>query len=68
MIKPTVGELLGGVAISLRERVLPEIPAGVTRRQIQAAIGIIRRASLVWDKVGPYFFADNRISRRRCGG
>ena len=60
MIKPTVGELLSGVAISLRERVLPEIPAGVTRRQIQAAIGIIRRASSVWDKIGPYFFADNQ--------
>jgi hypothetical protein len=55
-----VGELLSGVAISLRERVLPEIPAGVTRRQIQAAIGIIRRASSVWDKIGPYFFADNQ--------
>ena len=60
MIKPTVGELLSGVAVSLRERVLPEIPPGVTRRQIQAAIGIIRRASLVWDKIGPYFFADNQ--------
>jgi hypothetical protein len=54
-----VGELLSGVAVSLRERVLPEIPPGVTRRQIQAAIGIIRRASSVWDKIGPYFFADN---------
>ena len=60
MIKPTVGELLSGVAVSLRERVLPEIPPGVTRRQIQAAIGIIRRASSVWDKIGPYFFADNQ--------
>jgi hypothetical protein len=60
VIKPTVGELLSGVAVSLRERVLPETPPGVTRRQIQAAIGIIRRASSVWDKIGPYFFADNQ--------
>jgi hypothetical protein len=60
VIKPTVGELLSGVAVSLRERVLPEIPPGVTRRQIQAAIGIIRRAALVWDKTGPYFYADNQ--------
>ncbi len=60
MIKPTVGELLSGVAVSLRERVLPEIPPGVTRRQIQAAIGIIRRVALVWDKTGPYIYADNQ--------
>jgi hypothetical protein len=60
VIKPTLGELLSGVAISLRERVLPEIPPGVTRRQIQAAIGIIRRVALAWDKTGPYFYADNQ--------
>ena len=60
MIRPTVGELLSGVAVSLRERVLPEIPPGVTRRQIQAAIGIIRRVAAVWDKTGPYFYADNQ--------
>jgi hypothetical protein len=60
VIKPTIGELLSGVALSLRERVLPEIPPGTTRRQIQAAIGIIRRAALIWDKVGPYFYADNQ--------
>jgi len=58
--KPTIGELLDGVAASLRESVLPEIPAGPTRRQIQAAISIIRRASLVWDKTGPYLHADNK--------
>jgi hypothetical protein len=60
VIKPTVGELLSGVALSLRERVLPEIPPGTTRRQIQAAIGIIRRAASIWDKTGPYFYADNQ--------
>lgn len=60
MIKPTIGELLSGVAVSLRERVLPEIPPGTTRRQIQAAIGIIRRAALIWDKTGPYFYTDNQ--------
>lgn len=59
MIKPTIGELLSGVAASLRERVLPEIPAGTTRRQIQAAIGIIARVALVWDKTAPYLYADN---------
>ena len=59
MTKPSIGDLLNGVAASLRESVLPEIPAGPTRRQIQAAIAIIRRVSLVWDKIGPYLYADN---------
>ncbi len=59
MIKPTIGELLGGVATGLRERVLPEIPPGTTRRQVQAAIGIIARVALVWDKTAPYLYADN---------
>jgi hypothetical protein len=59
VIKPTIGELLSGVATGLRERVLPEIPPGTTRRQIQAAIGIITRVALVWDKTAPYLYADN---------
>jgi hypothetical protein len=60
MTKPSIGDLLSGVAASLRESVLPEIPAGPTRRQIQAAISIIRRVSLAWDKTGPYLYADNK--------
>jgi hypothetical protein len=60
VIKPTASELLSGLAMSLRERVLPEIPPGTTRRQIQAAIGILRRISAVWDKTGPYIYADNK--------
>lgn len=60
MTKPSIGDLLSGVVVSLRESVLPEIPAGPTRRQIQAAISIIRRVSLVWDKTGPYLYADNK--------
>jgi len=58
--KPSIGDLLAGVAASLREAVLPEIPTGPTRRQIQVAISIIRRASRAWDKVGPYLYADNK--------
>jgi hypothetical protein len=60
MTKPTIGDLLSGVAASLRESVLPEMPAGPTRRQIQAAIAIISRVSVVWDKTGPYLYADNK--------
>ena len=60
MTKPSIGDLLNGVAASLRESLLPDIPAGPTRRQIQAAISIIRRVSLIWDKTGPYLYADNK--------
>jgi hypothetical protein len=58
--KPSIGDLLNGVANSLRESVLPEIPAGPTRRQVQAAVSIIRRVALVWDKTGSYLYADNK--------
>ncbi len=60
MTKPSIGDLLGGVATSLRESVLPELPTGPTRRQLQVAIAIIRRVSLVWDKVTSYLYFDNR--------
>ncbi len=60
MTKPSIGDLLSGVATSLRESVLPEVPTGPTRRQLQVAIAIIRRVSSVWDKVTPYLYLDNR--------
>ncbi len=60
MTKPSIGDLLKGVATSLRESVLPELSSGPTRRQLQVAIAIIRRASLVWDKVAPYLYLDNQ--------
>lgn len=60
MTKPTIGDLLSAMAASLREVVLPELPAGPARRQLQAAISVIRRVALVWDKTGPYLHADNR--------
>lgn len=59
MTKPRIGDLLNGVAASLRESVLPGIPAGPPRRQAQMAIAIIRRIAAVWDKVGPYLLQDN---------
>ena len=60
MTKPTIGDLLNGVATSLRETVLPEMPAGPVRRQVQVAISIIRRISLMWNKTGTYLYADNK--------
>lgn len=60
MIKPTTSELLGGVAASLDETVLPELPPGSTRNQLVAAIAIIRRCAAVGDRIGPYLWDDNR--------
>jgi hypothetical protein len=58
--KPGIGDLLNGVAASLRESVLPEMPVSPARRQVQMAIAIIRRVAAVWDRVGSYLYEDNR--------
>lgn len=60
MINPTLHRLLDGVATSLHETVLPELPAGAARNQLVAAIAIIRRAAAVGDHVAAYLHADNR--------
>lgn len=60
MIKPTIPELLDGVADSLEESVLPELPAGNARVQLVAALAIIRRAATASYATGPYLDADNR--------
>ena len=60
MIRPTIGELLGGVATSLQEEVVPEVPAGAPRRQLEAAITVIRRLAVACEQTGPYPYADNK--------
>lgn len=60
MIKPALGELLDGVATSLEELVAPDVPDGPARRQVEAAIRILRRAAVAAERMGPYLYADNR--------
>jgi hypothetical protein len=60
MINPSISALLDGVATSLHETVLPDLPAGNARNQVVAAIAIIRRAAAVGDRIAPYLHADNR--------
>jgi hypothetical protein len=60
MINPTISELLGGVAASLDETVLPELTPGFARNQLVAAIALVRRCAAVGDRVGPYLWDDNR--------
>jgi len=46
MIRPTDPDLLSGVATSLEKTVLPELARGTAaRRQLQAAIAILRRVA-----------------------
>jgi hypothetical protein len=60
MINPTIDQLLVGVASSLHETVLPDLPPGAARNQLVAAIAIIRRAAAVGDHLPRYLWEDNR--------
>jgi hypothetical protein len=59
MINPSVSALLDGVAESLQDTVLPDVPPGLARNQLVAAIAIIRRAAAVGDRIPSYLHADN---------
>jgi hypothetical protein len=59
MINPTISTLLDGVATSLHETVLPELPPGFARNQLMAAIALIRRSAAVGDHVARYVWDDN---------
>ncbi|MEO8691873.1 MAG: hypothetical protein ABI658_00070 [Acidimicrobiales bacterium] len=60
MINPTISQLLGGVAASLDETVLPELAPGFPRNQLVAAISLIRRAAAADERIGIYLWEDNR--------
>jgi hypothetical protein len=60
VIKPTIDDLLRGVAESLHDTVLPDLPVGAARNQLVAAIAIIRRAATVGDHIPHYLWEDNR--------
>lgn len=53
MSEPSPSELLAGVADALEETVVPELQRGLTRNQILAAVGIVRRCSDAIDRYGP---------------
>lgn len=59
MINPTIDQLLEGVATSLHENVLPDLPAGGARNQLVAAIAVIRRAAAVGALVPHSLWEDN---------
>lgn len=60
MINPTIDQLLVGIASSLHETVLPDLPPGAARNQLVAAIALIRRAAAVGEHIPHYLWEDNR--------
>ena len=59
MLLPTTGELLRAVHVELAAQVLPELPDGAARRQLRAALHLLRRLERSWDRQAPYLRADN---------
>ena len=60
MIHPTNQNLLLGVVDALQETVLPELPRGTAaRKQLQAALAILRRLAVSLDKGASTLAADN---------
>jgi hypothetical protein len=60
MIRPTNTELLAGVAEALKETVLPELARGTAaRKQLQAAIEILRRVAFALPNEAAVLEADN---------
>lgn len=60
MIHPSPGELLSGIAETLRESVSTSLPKGEARNQVRAAAAILRRLSSVWDRIVPALQEENR--------
>lgn len=58
MIEPSPDALLGGVADSLEQAVLPELTSGPLRRQVREAARIIRRVARMLDHLEPALRAD----------
>lgn len=59
MQRPSPGELLRGLRISLAEQVLPALPKGVPHQQMKAALHLLGRLERSWDLVAGHLAADN---------
>lgn len=53
MSEPSPSELLAGVADALEQTVVPDLERGLSRNQIIAAVGIVRRCGDAVDRYGP---------------
>lgn len=59
MFRPTAGELIAGIADSLRETVLPSVSGGAAQRQLKAALHALGRLQRSWDRLPRYLADDN---------
>jgi hypothetical protein len=58
MLRPSPGELLGGICASLRRSVLPALPPGDSQRQLRAALHALERLQRCWDLLPECLAAD----------
>lgn len=67
--EPTTARLLEGVVETLESAVLPELPrGGAARRQLNAAIDILRRLAFAAPRLGATLDADNADIAATVGG
>jgi len=59
VLRPSPGELLGGICRSLRGSVLTALPAGDAQRQLRAALHALDRLQRSWDLLPACLQADN---------
>lgn len=59
MLRPSIGDLLGGLSASLQSEVLPALADGPPRSQLKAALHLIARLQRSWDLTPGYITADN---------
>jgi hypothetical protein len=64
VFKPTVGELLAGMADGLRQSVLPAVTGGAAQRQLKATLHALGRLQRSWDRWPAYLAEDNADVRR----
>jgi hypothetical protein len=58
MLRPSVADLLVGVADGLAATVLPELPPGPARDQVRFAVGITRKVARALPRLTPYLVQD----------
>ena len=72
MLRPSVDELLAGVADALADTVVPALPDGPERDQVRGAVGILRRVARTLPTLAPRLEEDTialaRAVRELGGG
>jgi hypothetical protein len=59
VLRPSTGELLAGLRVSLTHGVLPSIPKGHAHSQLKAALHLLSRLEKSWDLAHTHATEDN---------